>query len=115
MISFVLFCVKVSELIPKLEALGEIMDGHRRSFEYIQDYVNICGLRIWLEEVSRVMGYNVEQECNSFLRTKVQDWQSVHQSRAIPIPSFPPASQDPTSVNFIGRLARELIKITDPK
>lgn len=91
------------------------MDGHRRSFEYIQDYVNICGLRIWQEEVSRVMGYNVEQECNAFLRTKVQDWQSVHQSRAIPIPSFPPPSHDPTSVNFIGRLARELIRITDPK
>lgn len=106
---------KVSELIPKLEALGEIMDGHRRSFEYIQDYVNICGLRIWQEEVSRVMGYNVEQECNAFLRTKVQDWQSVHQSRAIPIPIFPPPSQDPASVNFIGRLARELIRITDPK
>ncbi|KAE8748690.1 hypothetical protein FOCC_FOCC004493 [Frankliniella occidentalis] len=106
---------KVSELIPKLESLGEIMDGHRRSFEYIQDYVNICGLRIWQEEVSRVMGYNVEQECNSFLRSKVQDWQSVHQSRAIPIPSYPPPSQDPASVNFIGRLARELIRITDPK
>lgn len=106
---------KISELIPKIEALGETMDGHRRSFEYIQDYVNICGLRIWQEEVSRVMGYNVEQECNSFLRTKVQDWQSVHQSKAIPIPSFPPPSQDPMSVNFIGRLARELIRITDPK
>lgn len=48
------------------------MDGFRRSFEYIQDYVNIYGLKIWQEEVSRIINYNVEQECNSFLRTKVK-------------------------------------------
>jgi len=104
---------KTSELVGKLEALGKIMDGHRRSFEYIQDYVNIYGLKIWQEEVSRIISYNVEQECNSFLRNKVQDWQSIHQSKTIPIPKFPPT--DSASVNFIGRLARELIRITDPK
>ena len=49
------------------------MDGFRRSFEYIQDYVNIYGLKIWQEEVSRIINYNVEQECNSFLRTKVRE------------------------------------------
>lgn len=47
------------------------MDGFYRSFEYIQDYVSIYGLKIWQEEVSRIINYNVEQECNSFLRTKV--------------------------------------------
>ena len=62
---------QVSELMPRLESLGETMDGFRRSFEYIQDYVNIYGLKIWQEEVSRIINYNVEQECNSFLRTKV--------------------------------------------
>ncbi|KAH9496896.1 WASH complex subunit 5 [Bulinus truncatus] len=89
------------------------MDGFRRSFEYIQDYVNIYGLKIWQEEVSRIINYNVEQECNSFLRTKVQDWESIYQSTAIPIPRFQPV--DDSSVNFIGRLAREIIRITDPK
>ena len=53
-------------------ALAERMSGFRRSFEYIQDYVNIYGLKIWQEEVSRIINYNVEQECNSFLRTKVR-------------------------------------------
>ncbi|XP_067001738.2 WASH complex subunit 5 [Anabrus simplex] len=104
---------KTSELTTKLEALGQIMDGHRRSFEYIQDYINIYGLKIWQEEVSRIISYNVEQECNSFLRNKVQDWQSMYQSKTIPIPRFPPT--DNMSVNFIGRLARELLRITDPK
>ena len=50
------------------------MEGFRKSFEYIQDYVNIYGLKIWQEEVSRIINYNVEQECNSFLRTKVLHW-----------------------------------------
>lgn len=103
---------KASELVPKLEALGAIMDGFRRSFEYIQDYVDIYGLKIWQSEMLRIINYNVEQECNSFLRNKIQDWQSLYQSTAIPIPKFAPIDQ---SVNFIGRLAREIIRITDPR
>jgi len=104
---------KSSELGPKLDALGNIMEGFQKSFEYIQDYVNIYGLKIWQEEVSRIINYNVEQECNSFLRHKVHDWQSIYQSRTIPIPKFPPS--DSNSVNFIGRLANEILRITDPK
>ena len=62
---------QTSELVPKLDQLAAVMDGFRRSFEYIQDYVNVYGLKIWQEEISRIINYNVEQECNSFLRTKV--------------------------------------------
>ncbi|CAN8006003.1 unnamed protein product, partial [Ixodes pacificus] len=104
---------KTSELVPKLTALGKVMDGYYRSFEYIQDYVSIYGLKVWQEEVSRIISYNVEQECNAFLRHKVQDFQSVYQSRTIPIPRFPQLDQ--ASVNFIGRLAREVLRITDPR
>ena len=50
------------------------MDAFKRSFEYIQDYVNIQGLKIWQEELSRIVNYNVEQECNSFLRVKVSGY-----------------------------------------
>ncbi|XP_054285996.1 WASH complex subunit 5-like isoform X1 [Macrosteles quadrilineatus] len=104
---------KVSELSDKLTALGAIMDGHRRSFEYIQDYVGIYGLKIWQEELCRVIGFNVDMECNSFLRVKVMSWQSVHQNKAIPVPLFSPT--DTQSITFVGRLAHELIRITDPR
>ena len=74
----------------------------RRSFEYIQDYVNIYGLRVWKEETFRVVAYNVEQECNTFLtRGHVQDWQSSYQSVSAPIPVFAPT--DAHSVNFTRR------------
>eukprot|EP00111_Clytia_hemisphaerica_P004569 TCONS_00013127-protein len=103
---------KPGELVQKLKSLETTMDAYCRSFEYIQDYVNIYGLKIWQEEVSRIINYNIEQECNSFLREKILDWQSIYQSSTIPIPRY--ASVD-GSVNFIGRLAREIQRITDPK
>ncbi|KAJ8965671.1 hypothetical protein NQ314_003953 [Rhamnusium bicolor] len=76
------------------------------------DYINVNGLKIWQEEVTRIINYNVEQECNGFLRNKIHAWQSVYQSRYVPIPLYPPTDN---SVNFIGRLAREVIRLTDPR
>jgi len=101
------------ELQSRLKELANILDGFRRSFQYIQDYVNIQGLRIWQEEFSRIVNFYVEQECNSFLKKKIYDWQSSYQSVAIPIPRFP--SVDTSSVNMIGRLARELLNQTNCK
>lgn len=89
------------------------MEGLRKSFEYIQDYVRIQGLRMFQEETARIVGYNVEQECNTFQTNHIQDWQSKFQSTAVPIPR--PTSTDPRSATFIGRLAREILRITDPK
>ncbi|KAG5888366.1 hypothetical protein JTB14_033503 [Gonioctena quinquepunctata] len=103
---------KQDELEQRLKLLVQIMDGYKRSFEYIQDYININGLRIWQEEVTRIINYNVEQECNGFLRNKIHPWQSNYQSRYVPIPLYPSTDQ---SVNFVGRLAREVIRLTDPR
>ncbi|ESO02903.1 hypothetical protein HELRODRAFT_81068 [Helobdella robusta] len=101
-----------NELFTKLDELGYIVDGYHRSFEYIQDYVDVCGLKIWQEEISRIITFNIEQECNSFLRNKVLGWQSVHQSQNIPIPSFPSID---CSITFIGRLIREILRVTDSR
>ena len=46
--------VKVSDLNTKLPELAHKIDGFRRSFEYIQDYVNLYGLKIWQEEYTRL-------------------------------------------------------------
>jgi WASH complex subunit strumpellin len=78
MVKLFLFSLK-AELRPRLKDLGNRMDAFKRSFEYIQDYVNIYGLKIWQEEVSRIINYNVEQECNSFLRTKVCPVKHFHE------------------------------------
>ena len=35
---------------------------------YMQDYINIAGLRLWQEEVSRIVNFAVEKEAAMFLR-----------------------------------------------
>ena len=102
------------ELSSKLEKLGKTMEGFRRSFEYIQDYVRISGLKIWQEELSRVINFNVEQEANTFLRQKIPAWASEYQSKSIPIPVYP-SSVNGDANNFMGRLANEIIAVTSPR
>lgn len=93
--------------------LSNIIDGHRRSFEYIQDYLNMNGLKIWREEIMRIIFFNVEQECNCYMKRKIQF--SRYQNDAIPITIQPALNSNDPSVTFIGRLGRELLRITDPK
>ena len=96
----------------RLAALAHKLEGLRRSFEYIQDYVNIYGVRVWLSEWGRIVNYMVEQECNTFLKKQVPHWQSRYQSASVPIPRFP--ATDAHSVNFMGRLTRHLLSQTHP-
>ena len=112
--NFVAAMMKTNPFEDRLNSLASRIEGFRRSFEYIQDYVNIYGLQVWQEETNRVVSYHVEQECNSFIKRKqVNDWESEFQSVAIPIPDYP--ALDGESKNFMGRLLRELMRQTDPK
>lgn len=102
---------KIEELFQQLQKLSDTLDGHCRSFQYIQDYIRMQGLKIWQEEFMRIINFNVEQECNKFLQNGIDDSHSIYQSREIPIPIFRPT--DERSINFIGRLGRELLAHTD--
>ncbi|KAL1129465.1 hypothetical protein AAG570_013991 [Ranatra chinensis] len=39
------------DLATKLDELGNTMDGHKRSFEYVQDYIGINGIKMWLVSI----------------------------------------------------------------
>ncbi|XP_058120822.1 WASH complex subunit 5 [Anopheles ziemanni] len=108
---------KEPELYPRLEALHKIIRGYRRSFEYVQDYLNIHCMRIWNEEMHRIVQFNVEKECQPFLKNKPLQGGLGNNNEAgeglVPIPIYAPL--DMTSINFMGRLAREILRITDPK
>ena len=82
--------------------LSKRINGYRLAIEYIQDYVDIAGLKMWQAELTRILSYNAEQETNKYLQKKIFDSQSRFQSRAIPIPSFKPIAEEPGS-NFVGR------------
>jgi hypothetical protein len=45
----------------QLQQLHRQLDAFKRSFEYIQDYIGIYGLKMWHEEYSRIINFNVEQ------------------------------------------------------
>ncbi|RNF03089.1 WASH complex subunit strumpellin [Trypanosoma rangeli] len=97
----------------ELAGLAQKLNGIRASFEYIQDYVNVHGLRIWLEEFSRIVNFNVEMECNTFMQKKLYPWKSQYQSDSIPIPYFP-RTKEKMAYSFLGRILQHLLMMTDP-
>jgi WASH complex subunit strumpellin len=101
-----------------MKQLSKQMDGFRRSIEYIQDYVDMAGLKMWQEELARIVNYNIEQECNRYLKKKVLDHNSKYQSKVIPIPRFAVPTNagaiNSQAVNFMGRAMNCLLAMTDP-
>uniref|UniRef100_A0A3P9P9R4 WASH complex subunit 5 n=1 Tax=Poecilia reticulata TaxID=8081 RepID=A0A3P9P9R4_POERE len=64
------------------------------------------------KELVKRVAYALHKGLTFSPKAKIQDWQSVHQSTHIPIPKFPSVDE---SATFIGRLCREILRITDPK
>ncbi|XP_020285658.1 WASH complex subunit strumpellin [Pseudomyrmex gracilis] len=98
-----------TSLLQKLSNLSSIMDGYRKSFQYIQDYININSLKIWHEEITYIMNNAVEEERrgSSWIPGR-KSWRQFQEDRHA-------ISTDNTSLTFMGRLAKELIRITDPR
>mmetsp|Transcript_19340 Transcript_19340/g.68391 ORF Transcript_19340/g.68391 Transcript_19340/m.68391 type:complete len:1156 (-) Transcript_19340:124-3591(-) len=97
----------------QMTAVADRLDGFRRSFAYIQDYINIYGLKLFQQEFSRVIGFNVEQECNRFLKRKILAETSRFQSGASPMPPLPkPVDRN---VSFLGRTLDAVSSLTDPR
>ena len=102
---------KILNTEQQLKTIATQLQGFKSAFEYIQDYVSIYGLKMWQEEFSRIVSFNVEQECNVFLKKKVIPQHSIYWRRAIPIPMYP--SVERGTSNFMGRLCNSLLRITD--
>ncbi|XP_076661736.1 WASH complex subunit strump [Halictus rubicundus] len=98
---------KVS-ILQKLNNLAAIMDGYRKSFQYIQDYININSLKIWHEEITYIINNAVEDECIGSSWTPERSSRFYQEDKHTFV-------LDNNSTTFIGRLARELVRITDPR
>ena len=59
---------RVGDLYSKIKTIAREMEGFRKSFEYIEDYINIPGLKLWQEEMSRIINHAVEKEAAGFLK-----------------------------------------------
>lgn len=99
-----------------LVMLRDTLDGFRKSFEYVQDYISMYGLKMWQEQFTRIVAFNTEQECNRFTRRKILPESSQYQDKAIPLPLYtrpPPGDASPPgSITFMGRLVDALVGLT---
>lgn len=50
------------ELDSKFEHVKNKITGLKRSIEYIQDFLNVYGEKIWNEELTRIIEFAVEKE-----------------------------------------------------
>ncbi|KAL2712235.1 WASH complex subunit 5 [Vespula squamosa] len=92
----------------KLKNLASIMDGYRKSFQYIQDYININSLKIWHEEIIYIIDSAIEEEQRGSSWIPGKTWRYFSNEKHASL-------TENNCLTFIGRLTRELIRITDPR
>ena len=125
--------INKNNITTKLSQLATILDGLKRSIEHVQDYIGIPGLKMFQEEMSRVINFNTEQETNRYLKKKILGGTSRYQNKIIPIPIFDtiisPApimtsfifsssshsssSSKTSAINFMGHIMNSLLYLTD--
>ena len=100
---------KLNELIIKINSI-------RKSFLYIQDYININGSKMWCEEMHKLINYYVEIEANKFLSRKIKQKTALNDNmKEMAPPRFSPLKGSPESPTFLGRLTRYVLNLTNPK
>lgn len=92
------------ELEHKLKALRDRVRGLKRSIEYIQDFLNVYGEKIWSEEMSRIIEFAVEKEATALVSRKYST-SLVEAQENYFIPNFIPDNNDFT---FMGRVLRHI-------
>ena len=103
------------DLKKKLNLLCNDLNALKRSFMYIQDYINLNGSKIWSEEMHRLINFYVELEANKFLSKKIKNINDKYENLKYKIPSYPPLKNSPESYTFLGRMTRYILNLTDPK
>jgi WASH complex subunit strumpellin len=96
------------ELYKSFESLKAKFFGMKKSFEYIQDFLNISGEQIWREEITRIFKVNLDKEALMLINKKY-DYQEAESG--IPIPHFEPVDSDP-SPSFFGRILNQILSCT---
>ncbi|KAL0230343.1 hypothetical protein PCE1_003904 [Barthelona sp. PCE] len=98
-------------LVERFSTVKKELLAIKTSMQYIQDYVNIEGLRLYNEEFERLVIYNVEESAFVFMKKATQFQPNVvfDDFDVNPVPSFEPI--DKNGVNWMARLANELIRL----
>ena len=103
------------DLTQKLNKLILEISSLKKSFIYIQDYVNMNGSKMWSEEMHRLINYYVELEANKFLSRKIKHKKDKYEMFKYKIPQYAPLKSCPEIVTFLGRLTRYILSLTEAK
>ena len=103
------------DLKKKLNVLLTDLTALKKSFIYIQDYINLNGSKIWSEEMHRLINFYVELEANKFLSKKIKNINDKYENLKYQIPSYPPLKNSPDCYTFLGRITRYILNLTDFK
>ena len=102
------------DFIQKLNKLITEISSIKKSFIYIQDYINMNGSKIWSEEMHRLINFYVESEANKFLSKKIKHRKDKYEMFKYQIP-LGTLKSAPESITFLGRLTRYILNLTEPK
>ena len=103
------------EIESKLEQLINKIKSLKKSFIYIQDYININGSKMWCEEMHKLINYYVKIEANKFLKKKIKYQEEQQELQRYLIKYITPLKNAPESRTFLGRLMYYTLNLTHPK
>ncbi|EGR32385.1 hypothetical protein IMG5_084740, partial [Ichthyophthirius multifiliis] len=103
----------INKFLNTLFQLQYYLQGFKKSLEYIQDFIGNYGLRIFHEEFERLIISYIDMEQIAFI-TKKLDYEELLYDDNIPMPDRQNMENN-NSVNFMGRILNEIMKLTDFK
>ena len=95
------------EMFGKFMQLRDKIKGLKRSIEYIQDFLNIYGEKIWNEEMVRIIEFAVEKEATNLVNKKYSTGMMEAQENYY-VPIFTPV--DDLDFTFMGRVLRHILQ-----
>jgi WASH complex subunit strumpellin len=93
------------ELERRFKILKNKVTGLKRSIEYIQDFLNVYGEKLWNEELTRIIELAVEKEATQLVNKKYSTSMIESQENYF-VPQFKPV--DPFDFTFMGRVLRHI-------
>ncbi len=91
----------------KFKAVKQHFVGLYRSIEYISDFLNVAGQKIWREELTRIINLAVEKEASRLINKKfTQNIDNTQENQFVP--EFIPT--DEHDFTFMGRLLRYILE-----
>lgn len=102
----------LDDFLKRLTKLAEDLGAFKVSVEYIQDFINAFGIKMFLEEFDRLINAYIDMEVHA-LQTNKLAIEELAYDEDIPLPDD--KSRQFNVVNFMGRLLKEMLSLTEAK